>query len=67
LKYGARAHYYVGRRTTDSVDDEGAAGGSCDAWTFFEAFGAAGVAGRWRRWRFLAYAFCRWRAKAVFA
>ena len=66
LKHGARAHYHLGRKTSDRVDDEHVAGGSCDAWTCFEDLGKHGVAARFRRWRFLAFTFCSWRSRVAF-
>jgi hypothetical protein len=66
LKHGKRAHYHLGRKTSDCVDDEHVAGGSCDAWTYFEDLGKHGVAKRFRRWRFLAYTFCVWRSRVAF-
>ena len=66
LKHGARAHYYLGLRLSDSVDDEKKAGGSCDAYDYESEFGKLGVAKRFREWRFVAFAFCRWRYKVAF-
>ena len=66
LKHGKRAHYHLGRKTSDCVDDEHVAGGSCDAWTYFEDLGKHGVATRFRRWRFLAFSFCVWRSRVAF-
>ena len=66
LKHGKRAHYHLGRKTSDCVDDEHVAGGSCDAWTYFEDLGKHGVAKRFRRWRFLAFSFCVWRSRVAF-
>lgn len=66
LKHGKRAHYHLGRKTSDRVDDEHVAGGSCDAWTYFEDLGKHGVATRFRRWRFLAFTFCAWRSRVAF-
>ena len=54
LKHGKRAHYHLGRKTSDRVDDEHVAGGSCmgNGWTYFgRDLGKNGVAGI-RRWRF---------------
>ena len=66
LKHGKRAHYHLGRKTSDRVDDEHVAGGSCDAWTYFEDLGKNGVAVRFRRWRFAAFTFCFWRSRVAF-
>ena len=66
LKHGKRAHYHLGRKTSDCVDDEHVAGGSCDAWTYFEDLGKHGVATRFRRWRFLAFSFCVLRSRVAF-
>ena len=66
LKHGASAHYHLGRKTSDRVDDEHVAGGSCDAWTYFEDLGKNGVAVRFRRWRFAAFTFCFWRSRVAF-
>ena len=66
LKHGRRAHYHLGRKTSDRVDDEHVAGGSCDAWTYFEDLGKNGVAVRFRRWRFAAFTFCFWRSRVAF-
>ena len=66
LKHGTRAHYHLGRKTSDRVDDEHVAGGSCDAWTYFEDLGKNGVAVRFRRWRLAAFTFCVWRSRVAF-
>jgi hypothetical protein len=67
LKHGNRAHYFVGLRLSDSIDDEKAAGGSCDAWDeTYSEHGKLGVATRWREWRFVAWSFCRWRTRVAF-
>lgn len=66
LKHGTRAHYHLGRKTSDRVDDEHVAGGSCDAWTYFEDLGKNGVAVRFRGWRLAAFTFCVWRSRVAF-
>jgi hypothetical protein len=59
LRYGDRAHYYVGDQFVDYDGD-------CRAWEAYETDGVAGVADAFRRWRFVAWSFVRWREWCVF-